>query len=389
MIDTHFTAPNPAAVGIDPDKLELLVQRVAQDVNDGVLPAAQMAIARHGKIAALRTFGAATDNALFNVFSSTKAITSAAGWLLIQDSKLSIDERVCDIVPQFGTHGKDVIKVEWLFTHTAGFPNAPFAPLDWQDSAKRNARYAAWRPNWEPNTRYEYHPTSSMWVIAEIIERRSDMEFADFVRSRIADPLGLTDLWLGCPREQHHRIAPVMHCNEAMTPAELSAAGLPPPVEGGEVTEEFLTAFNRTDYRQVPVPGAGGITSAAELALFYQALVNNGRALDGTQVWREDTLAHALEVRNNFADLMGIPVNRALGVVIAGDERRAGRGFGHTNSPAAFGHGGAGGQIAWADPATGISFAYCTNGHDRHLVRQARRGISLSNRAAVCALATN
>ena len=120
MIDTHFTAPNPAAVGIDPDKLELLVQRVAQDVNDGVLPAAQMAIARHGKIAALRTFGAATDNALFNVFSSTKAITSAAGWLLIQDGKLSIDERVCDVVPQFGTHGKDVIKVEWLFTHTAG-----------------------------------------------------------------------------------------------------------------------------------------------------------------------------------------------------------------------------------------------------------------------------
>ena len=148
MIDSHFRSPDPAAVGIDPAKLELLVQRVAQDVNEGVLPACQMAIARHGRVAAVHTFGAATDNALFNVFSSTKAITSAAGWLLIQDGKLSIDERVCDIVPEFGTNGKDVIKVEWLFTHTAGFPQAPFAPLDWLDRAQRNARYAAWRPNW-------------------------------------------------------------------------------------------------------------------------------------------------------------------------------------------------------------------------------------------------
>ena len=72
-------------------------------------------------------------------------------------------------------------------------------------------------------------------------------------------------------------------------------------------------------------------------------------------------------MRNNFPDLMGIPVNRALGVVVAGDEHRNARGFGHTNSPLAFGHGGAGGQIAWGDPATGISLGYCTSGHDRNI----------------------
>ena len=47
------------------------------------------------------------------------------------------------------------------------------------------------------------------------------------------------------------------------------------------------------------------------------------------------------------------------------------------------GNDGAGGQLAWADPATGISFAYCTNGHDRHVLRQGRRGVSIANRAAV------
>ena len=76
------------------------------------------------------------------------------------------------------------------------------------------------------------------------------------------------------------------------------------------------------------------------------------------------------------------PVNRAMGIVVAGDEARNFRGFGHLNSELAFGHGGAGGQIAWADPATGISLGYCTNGHDRNPLRLGRRGVSISNKAA-------
>jgi CubicO group peptidase (beta-lactamase class C family) len=73
-------------------------------------------------------------------------------------------------------------------------------------------------------------------------------------------------------------------------------------------------------------------------------------------------------------------------VVIAGDDGLANyRGFGKTNSALAFGHGGAGGQIGWADPATGISLAYCTNGFDRNDVRQARRSVAISSLAAQCA----
>jgi CubicO group peptidase (beta-lactamase class C family) len=51
-----------------------------------------------------------------------------------------------------------------------------------------------------------------------------------------------------------------------------------------------------------------------------------------------------------------------------------------------FGHNGAGGQLAWADPASGISLGYCTNGMDRNHVRQGRRGVGLASRAASCAL---
>ena len=70
-------------------------------------------------------------------------------------------------------------------------------------------------------------------------------------------------------------------------------------------------------------------------------------------------------------------------MVIAGDDGKASmRGFGKTNTPTTFGHSGAGGQIAWADPESGLSFVYLTNGLDQHMVRQARRSVALCSIAA-------
>ena len=74
------------------------------------------------------------------------------------------------------------------------------------------------------------------------------------------------------------------------------------------------------------------------------------------------------------------------GVILAGDDGLANmRGLGRTVSPGAFGHNGAGGQLAWADPATGLSLGYVTNGYDRHEIREPRRGTAISSLAAVCA----
>ncbi len=387
MTDAHFLAANPQDVGIDPGKLAQLLKRVAQEVDEGLLPSCQVAIARHGKVAAMATFGDADNNSLYSVFSATKAMTSAAGWLLIQEDKLAIDELVKDIIPEFATNGKENISVEMLFTHTAGFPYAPFRPTDWNDKARRLERFGNWTLNWEPGTRFEYHPTSTMWVIAEIIERRSNVDFAQFVRNRIAKPLGLETLYVGAPESVHHRIKDVMHTGEPMVEADYTALGMPMP-PATEVTPEALLAFNTSEVRQVPVPGGGGHMSAADIALFYQALINGGAALSGEQIWTQKTLDYAFTVRNTFPDMLGVSANRALGVVVSGDKTRNGRGFGHTNSETAIGHSGAGGQLAWGDPTTGISLGYVTNGHDAHAVRQARRGISISNKAAVCALAS-
>jgi CubicO group peptidase (beta-lactamase class C family) len=393
MLAGRFFAETPEEVGIDSGKLEALFERAEREVREGLLPSAQIALARNGRIAGMRTFGSvthdgrpaeATNETLYGVFSSTKALTSAAAWLVIQDGKLSTDEIVAEIVPEFGTNGKDVIHVEQLFTHTSGFPHAPFRPEEFLDRERRLERFAEWRLNWEPGSRYEYHPSSSMYVIAEIIERRSGTAYGEFIRTRIAEPLGLDDLWVGLPRELHGRLADIVHVGEELTDADYRELGVPPP-PATEVTEEAIAHFNRPEAREAGIPGGGGTMTAGELALFYQALVNEGRSLDGQQIWKPETLRSALRVRTGeLRDLhLGYLVNRALGVVIAGDEDRNARGFGHTNSAGSFGHSGAGGQIGWADPATGISLGYCTNAHDRNPVRWARRTIGISSRAAL------
>lgn len=382
-MDRKFVV-DPESIGLDPEKLEELVRRVRREVEEGLLPSAQVAVAREGRLGLFETFGEADDDTMYPVFSSTKAVTSAAAWLLVAEGELDVTERVAAIVPEFYTNGKDVVTVEQLFLHTAGFPSAPFRPLEWDDRDARLSRFSRWRLNWTPGSRFEYHPTSSMWVIAEIIERRTGLDFREFIRERVLDPLCLTDLYVGLPADQNHRVAELVHVGDGLSSEDYARLGLPePPVT--EVTEEAILTFNRPEFRAVGVPGGGGMGSAAGLALFYQGLLHGG-ALDGPEIWSAETLAMGLEVRSgDLVDpLYGKRVNRALGVVVSGDADRNFRGFGRMNSPLAFGHGGAGGQIAWADPGTGISIGYCTNGHDRNPLRLGRRGVAISNRAAVC-----
>jgi len=371
------------ALGLDEQKVQALLDRVQREVDDGLLPAVQIALARNGSLALYESFGEATDESLFCIFSATKAITASAVWLLLAEDRLALNERVADIIPPFATNGKESVTVEQLLTHTAGFPAAPFKSLDWLDPGRRWERFSQWRLSWEPGSRFEYHPTSSMWVLAEIIERRGGIAFQQFIRERVGEALGLNELFVGLPEDQNHRVVPCKHVGEGLTADDYREMGVPePPIT--EVTEEAILSFNVPEIRAVGVPGGGGITNAAELALYYQALLAGG--LNGQQVWSSATLQNARTVRTTgmVDPVFGKPVSRGLGIVIAGDETKNYRGFGHTNSPLSFGHNGAGGQLAWVDPATGISLAYLTSGHDRNELRQGRRGVAIGSLAAAC-----
>lgn len=373
----------PAEAGLDETKLNALRDRAREEVDDGLLPSAQIAIGRLGKVAFTETYGKADDDSLYAVFSCTKAIVSSAVWLLLQDGVLETSEIVADIIPEFASNEKDTITVEQVLLHISGFPAAPFRATDWDDRDTRLARFANWRLNWAPGEKFEYHPTSGMWVLAEIIERKTGMDFREYIRRRIIEPLNLHDFYVGLPKDENERVLTLEHVGDALTSEDYARLGVPePPVT--EVTEEAILSFNDYRVRAVGIPGGGGLMTAAGMVLFYQGLLH-GKAVDGEQIWETETLARARTVLSGeYRDpLMNVPVNRSLGIVIAGDEQRNFRGFGHSNSPLAFGHGGAGGQVAWADPESGLSFCYVTNGHDRNPMRMGRRGVSISNKAAV------
>jgi CubicO group peptidase (beta-lactamase class C family) len=389
MIDQKQIAARPEDVGIDSEKLEAVFARAARDVEQGLIPGAQVAVARNGKIAGMRSFGTAiqggeekpvTEETLFCIFSCTKAVVAAAVWTLFEDGLLSLEERVADIIPEFGTNGKDVITVEQLLLHTGGFPQAPFRPEYWGDREKLLNALSEWHLNWEPGTRYEYHATSAHWVLAEIIHRRTGKDYKTYISERITGPMGLPEVFVGVPPEHDHRYAEIRWMGE-MTP---------PPGGWGEVTPEAVEGFNKPSTRRAGVPGGGGVTGAAELAMFYQVLLNGGLAPDGTRILKPETIDFALKVRtrpDHTDPVFGHPANRGLSIIIAGDDGKAFmRGFGRVASPRAFGHGGAGGQIAFGDPETGISVGYVTNGFNDWMT-SGRRIIAISSLAAGCAVA--
>jgi CubicO group peptidase (beta-lactamase class C family) len=371
------------ANGLSLDKVEQLLTRAAKEVDDGLLPAAQIALAKDNKVILSASFGDAQDNSLTCIFSATKAITSSAAWLLMQEGKLNEEELVVDIIPEFATNGKDHVTVGQLFAHTAGFPSAPFAPLDWDDKEARISRFSRWRLNWPAGSKFEYHASSSMWVIAEIVERRSGMGYREFVRTRVINALGLEDIYVGLPEAENARALPCSYVGDALTSDDYVKMGMPVPPET-EVTEAVILAFNRPEIRAVGVPGGGGFATASALALFYQALLHGGN--DKATLWSQSTLTDARRIRSgDFTDaLFKKSANRALGLIVSGDDSRRFRGFGRSNSSLAFGHNGAGGQLAWADPKTGLSLAYVTPGHDRNGIRQGSRGVAIGTLAAQC-----
>jgi CubicO group peptidase (beta-lactamase class C family) len=384
-VPVTYEPADPHNLGMDRGAVDALLVRARREIDDGLLPSCQLALARHGRLAVFATLGAAAASSRYVIFSCTKAVVAGAAWMLIGEGKLDPARRVGEYVPEFGTNGKDAVTVEQLFLHTAGVPRAPLPPREWGDRAARLRRFAAWRLNWEPGSQLEYHATSAHWVLAELIERLSGIDYREFIARHICAPLGLRSLRLGVPPAEQGDINPITLVGEPPTPEEFEKVTGLRGIDLGEITDQALLGFNHPAALAAGVPGAGAVATAADIALYYQALLQNPDTL-----WDPDVLADATgRVRTTYVDpTLFVPANRSLGLVIAGDDGLAHRrGMGKTTSARTFGHNGAGGQVAWADPETGLSFCYLTNGLDRNLLRAGARGLGLTSRAAACAAA--
>ncbi len=373
-----------SASSIQQPRIEALLARCRQEIESGLLPSCQVAVGFEGEIVAQTTLGDATDDTRYCIFSATKPFIASMVWQLISEGLVDLNAPAASYVPQFGLNGKDGITVSQVMLHTSGFPHARLGPPQWDTSKSRLEVMAAWRLNWEPGTRYEYHPTSAHWVLAEIVNAVTGNDFRDELHQRVTEPLGLPRL-LGLPPEDQVGIAELIAVGEPATPDELEATFGVRELPATEVTTDAILAFNVSSVREVGVPGGGAFGTAVDLALFYQGLLHNPDDL-----WDPDMLAIGTgEVRNSMVDPMGMPANRSIGLFLAGDDGMSNmRGLGRTLSPMAFGHNGAGGQLAWADPATGLSFGYTTNGYDEHEVRQPRRGTAINSLAGLCTTPT-
>lgn len=286
-------------------------------------------------------------------YSTTKAVTATCALLLAQRGALDLDAPVAEYWPEFAAAGKERIPVRWLLTHQAGLPtlDQPIARADaiaWHPMVEA---LAAQRPLWEPGTAHGYHGLTFGWLVGEVVRRVSGRSIGTYLAEEIAGPLGL-DLWIGLPKAEHHRVSRVV-----APPIDLDA--LSAHVDLASLTVRSLLTLvtppldhNDPDEQSAEIPSTNGICTARALARFYAALIGD---VDGHRILTADSLAAATAERVSGVDrILQVPVRIGTGLGLPTPDA-------FWYSPTAFGFPGFGGSLGFADPATGLAFAYVMN----------------------------
>jgi CubicO group peptidase (beta-lactamase class C family) len=301
------------------------------------------------------------------VFSCTKGVLAICAYLLKQDGRLDLDAPVTRYWPEFGQQGKDQMPIRWLLTHRAGLSalDCSFSRdqvLAWDPVI---AAIEAQAPLWIPGTAFAYHPITFGWLIGEVIRRITGGSVGEFVRRRLAEPLRLR-LWIGLPPEERDSVAWLLAPMPDTDPeaARANAEALEDPVVERGLTmggafafpaDGDHVSFNDPDIQAAEIPGANGIADARSLARLYAACVS---PIDGPRLMSPASVEDALVERSSGRQRFGGP-DRG---------ERWGTGFAIASPPHApllgprsFGHGGAGGELAFADDEHGVGFAYINN----------------------------
>ena len=238
MPDSYpLPSADPASLGFAATPLQHLDRLIRQHIEEGRYPGAQIALARHGKLALFRTYGSAkteprgepaTDQTLFLLFSQTKVLTSSAVWTLIEEGKLSFMDRVADHLPEFAQRGKGEITLHQVMTHQGGFPSGDVTKATWTDHARMRAEVCDFSLDWTPGTRLQYHPRAAHLTQAMIIEAVTGRDYRDVIRDNVLAPLGLaSDVFVGVPPGEQERCADTYSSEPRDNSAKFKAAGMP------------------------------------------------------------------------------------------------------------------------------------------------------------------
>ena len=299
------------------------------------------------------------------VYSASKGITAIVAHLLAQSGDLDLDAPVVSYWPEFAAEGKENVPVRWLLSHRTGLPTfeRPVTleeALAWDPAV---AALASQHPLWEPGTTYGYHALTYGWLIGEVIRRATGRTLSQILAEDVSGPLGL-DLWIGLPAGEEPRVSRLI----AATPPVLDKAALAAlPSDQLQRLQEstdpsslaFRTLnpthppfnFNSPALHAAELGAANAITTARALAKLYASTMGE---VDGIRILEPATVVAATKEQSSGTDfVMGIPGRFGTGFQLPVD--------GSLMGPCSYGHAGAGGSLGFADPETGVAFAYVMN----------------------------
>ncbi len=310
-----------------------------------------------------------TDDTLQLVFSTTKGITAIALGMCVDRGLIAYDEKVSTYWPEFAAEDKGDATVAQLISHQCGLytVDGPISREDALDWSTVTARLAATAPRWPIGTAHGYHALTYGWLAGELVRRvdPSHRSLGTFVQEEISRPLGV-ELWVGLPEEHEHRVSPMLASAPQTDPAIVAmiAQFMGPGTPAGDAlslngafsdTAAIGTlAFNSRAVHAAEIPAANGISNARSLAKVYAATL---ASVDGVSLLSDATrdVVRAQVTPDGEPDkCLIMPTTFGMGFMVHGPySPYAGAG--------SYGHPGAGGSVAFAQPERDLAFGYVMN----------------------------
>ena len=300
-----------------------------------------------------------TETTLTPVFSTGKSVMALLIATAVEAGKLSYDQTVASVWPEFAAAGKQDVTVAQLMSHQSGLPGFSEAvdPALWFDAPAVVEKLAAQAPMWAPGTASGYHPITVGYLANELFHRVTGRTMGQALREDFPD----LDLWIGLPEAEHHRVA------QMRKPTAAPSLGPIDPIKQAAFLDRGSAPGGRgsSEWRRMEIPSANLHGTALGLARIMGVVANDGR-LGGRQVLSDDILGQLTRERIHGPDkVLPFTISWAAGLMRNDGLNVFGPG-------ASLGHYGWGGSMAMADPSRRLSAAYVMTRQSPHLIGDPR-----------------